>query len=124
MGPSWSPFEPNPHFNFKAWDSESFGIYHSGELIKVKLRFSKAVASRAAKITFHHSQTVSNGRNGTLAGELKCKGHRELIWELLHPDWLGNVIIEQPEQLRIEYSEYLERAEAAVSTSITYNNLS
>jgi hypothetical protein len=59
-----------------------------------------------------------------LAVELKCKGHRELIWELLHPDWLGNVIIEQPEQLRIEYSEYLERAEAAVSTSINYNNLS
>ena len=50
-----TPFEPNPYFNFKTWASESFGIYHSDELIKVKLRFLKAVASRAAKITFHSS---------------------------------------------------------------------
>ena len=109
-----TPFEPNPHFNFKSWASESFGIYHGDELIKVKLRFSKAVASRAAKITFHNSQVVSNGRNGTLVVNLKCRGHRELIWELLHPDWLGNVIIEEPEQLRVEYAAYLERTKTTV----------
>ena len=110
-----TPFEPNPHFNFKSWASESFGIYHGDELIKVKLRFSKAVASRAEKITLHPSQVVSNGRKGTLIVALKCRGHRELIWELLHPDWLGQVEIEEPKALKGEYTEYLERAKRTVA---------
>ena len=110
-----TPFEPNPNFNFKSWTSESFGIYHGDELIKVKLRFSKAVASRAEKITLHPSQVVSNGRKGTLIVALKCRGHRELIWELLHPDWLGQVEIEEPKALKGEYTEYLERAKRTVA---------
>ena len=47
--------------------------------------------------------------------ELRCRGHRELIWELMHPDWLGFVQIESPERLKEEYSEQLERAKTAVN---------
>ncbi|MDA9967512.1 WYL domain-containing protein [bacterium] len=110
-----TPFEPNPHFNFKAWASESFGIYHGDELIKVKLRFSKAVASRAAKITFHSSQQMTPRSNGELTLTWKCRGHREMIWQLLHPDFVGEVEIEEPSTLKDEYREYLERAKLAVA---------
>ena len=110
-----TPFEPNPHFNFKAWASESFGIYHGDELIKVKLRFSKKVASRAAKITFHSSQQMTPRSNGELTLTWKCRGHREMIWQLLHPDFVGEVEIEEPSTLKDEYREYLERAKLAVA---------
>ena len=54
-------------------------------------------------------------RNGSLLMELRCRGHRELIWELMHPDWLGVVQIESPDRLKEEYSEQLERAKIAVN---------
>ena len=108
-------FEPKIGWDFKQWASESFGVYHGDELINVKLRFSKAIASRAEKITFHHSQKITRGRSGSLVIELRCRGHRELIWEMLHPDWLGEVKIEQPTQLRDEYRAQLEKAKSAVA---------
>ena len=46
---------------------------------------------------------------------LKCRGHWELIHELLHPDWLGNVKIEKPEILRQEFKAYLSKCEAAIN---------
>ena len=46
--------------------------------------------------------------------KMQCRGHRELIWELMHPDWLGFVQIESPDRLKEEYAEQLERAKKAV----------
>ena len=43
-----------------------------------------------------------------------CKGHWELIHELLHPDWLGNVVIEEPEELKQEYEAYLSKSALAI----------
>lgn len=54
-------------------------------------------------------------KDGSLIMFLKCRGHLELIWELLHPDRLGNVKIESPERLREEYFEQLEKAKSAVN---------
>ena len=103
-------FEPKIGWDFKKWTSESFGVFHGDDLINVKLRFSKAVAARAEKIIFHHYQKIARGRNGTLVIELWCRGLRELIWELLHPDWLGEVTIE-----RAEYLAQVEKAKSAVA---------
>ena len=58
-----------------------FNLEQQGEII----RFAKEVAKRAEKVQFHPSQKVSHGRNGSLVMELRCRGHRELIWELMHP---------------------------------------
>ena len=44
---------------------------------------------------------------GDLVVELRCQGHRELIHELCHPDWLGQVTIEAPWTLRAEFDEYV-----------------
>ena len=46
--------------------------------------------------------------------ELRCGGHGELIWELMHPDRLGFVQIESPDRLKEEYSEQIKRAKLAV----------
>ena len=76
----------------------------------------KDVAKRAEKVQFHPSQKISHGRNGSLVIEMRCRGHRELIWELLHPDWIGHVKIESPEGLQKEYLETLERAKLAADS--------
>jgi predicted DNA-binding transcriptional regulator YafY len=111
-----SYFEPKSDWDFKAWVDESFGVFHGDDLIKVKLRFSKKVADRAKQIVFHKSQSHSNSRNGELIVEFSCRGHREIIWEILQPDWLGEIKIEAPSALKDEYNEYLECARSAIST--------
>ena len=110
-----SYFEAKKGFNFKEWASESFGIFHGDSVLDVKLRFKKAVAKRAEKITFHPLQKIQNGRDGSLVVKLHCCGHWELLHELCHPDWLGNVVIEEPEELRKEYKEYLSRLQTALA---------
>ena len=46
---------------------------------------------------------------GGLVVDLHCQGHRELIHELCHPDWLGQVQIESPDSLRDEFNDYLDQ---------------
>ena len=107
-------FNPKEGFSFKDWAAESFGVFNGDALWDIKIRFSKDVADRAEKVQFHASQKMVKQKDGSLIMFLKCRGHRELIWELLHPDWLGYVKIESPERLKEEYSEQLERAKLAV----------
>ena len=83
-------------------------------LWNIKIRFSRDVAKRAEKVQFHPLQKISHGRNGSLVIEMRCIGHRELIWELMHPDWIGHVKIESPEGLQKEYLEQLVRGKTAV----------
>jgi len=107
-------FNPKEGFSFKDWAAESFGVFHGDALWDIKIRFSKEVADRAEKVQFHASQKMVKQKDGSLVMFLKCRGHRELIWELLHPDWLGNVKIESPERLQEEYLGQLESAKLAV----------
>ena len=109
-------FLPKKGWNFKEWTSESFGVFHGDALWNIKIRFSKDVAKRAEKVQFHPSLKISHGKNGSLVIEMRCRGHRELIWELMHSDWIGHVNIESPEGLQKEYLEQLERAKLAADS--------
>ena len=108
-------FELPAKFKFKEWAASSYGIFHGDKLLNVKLRFSGEAARRAEKVKFHPSQLTSKGKGNTLIVELLCKGHWELIHELLHPDWLGNVVIEEPEELKQEYEAYLDQCAKALA---------
>ena len=107
-------FELPAKFKFKEWAASSYGIFHGDKLLNVKLRFSGEAARRAEKVKFHPSQLTSKGKGNTLIVELLCKGHWELIHELLYPDWLGNVVIEEPEELKQEYEAYLSKSALAI----------
>ena len=37
-----------------------------------------------------------------------CKGWKELIHELMHPDWLGHIKIKEPKELKDAVREYLK----------------
>lgn len=81
-------------FNLKAWAAESFLIYHGDELKTWRIRFSPRVAERAESVQFHPSERKIRQKDGSLLMTLRCRGERELRWELAHPDWQGEVQIE------------------------------
>ncbi|MGB0629607.1 MAG: helix-turn-helix transcriptional regulator [Alphaproteobacteria bacterium] len=93
-------------WNMKEWAADSFGIYHGDEILDIRLRFTGEAAKRAEKVRFHPSQKMRRVRGGLIV-DLRCQGHRELIHELCHPDWLGQVKIESPDSLRGEFDDYL-----------------
>jgi len=88
-------FTPPAWFNLKAWASESFGIYHSDELKTWRIVFSPRVAARAASVSFHPSERKTVLPDGSLQVTLRCRGERELRWELSHPDWQEEVKIDE-----------------------------
>ena len=82
-------------------------MFHGDEKLQVKILFAPTVAKRAESIQFHSSQTSKRQKDGSLLVTLTCKGHRELIHELLHPDWLGNFQILEPKTLVDELRSYM-----------------
>ncbi len=101
-------FEAQPGWDMKEWAARSFGIYHGDDILDIRLRFAGEAAKRAAKVIFHPSQKMHRVRGGLIV-RLRCQGHRELIHELCHPDWLGQVTIEGPESLREEFDDYVSQ---------------
>jgi len=59
-------FEERKNLNLMKWAEESFGVYHGDTLFYVRLRFSKDVAQRAAKVTFHPSKKTEKSRVSSL----------------------------------------------------------
>jgi len=106
--PTGTIFEAPTNWHMKDWAADSFGIYHGDDILDIRLRFSGEAAKRAEKVRFHPSQKMRRLR-GALLVDLRCQGHRELIHELCHPDWLGQVQIETPDSLRAEFKDYLEQ---------------
>lgn len=87
-------FTPPAWFNLKAWASESWGVYHGDELKTWRIVFSPRVAARAASVQFHPSERKSRLPGGALQVTLRCRGERELLHEMQHPDWAGEVKID------------------------------
>ena len=106
--PTGTIFEAPGDWNMKDWAADSFGIYHGDDILDIRLRFTGEAAKRAEKVRFHPGQKMRRIR-GALLVELNCQGHRELIHELCHPDWLGQVQIETPDSLRVEFNDYLRQ---------------
>jgi predicted DNA-binding transcriptional regulator YafY len=91
--PTGKTFTPPRWFNLKEWAAESFGIYHGDELKTWRIVFSPKVADRAESVRFHHSEQKRRLSDGSLEVKLRCRGEQELLWELAHPDWQGDVAI-------------------------------
>ena len=112
--PTGTIFNAPSNWNMKDWAADSFGIYHGDDILDIRLRFTGEAAKRAEKVRFHPSQKMQRV-GGALIVRLHCQGHRELIHEICHPDWLGQVQIEAPNSLRSEFNDYLLKL-ASVTT--------
>jgi hypothetical protein len=87
-------FTPPAWFNLKTWAAESFGIFHGDELKTWRITFSPRVAARASSILFHPSELKTWLPDGSLQLTIRCRGSRELLHEMQHPDWAGEVEID------------------------------
>ena len=113
--PTGRLFSAPTDWNMKDWSAASFGIYHGDKKLDIRLRFTGEAAKRAIKVLFHPSQKMRQVKVGLIV-DMTCRGHRELIHELCHPDWLGQVKIISPESLREEFDEYLARLKTVTAT--------
>ena len=80
-------------FNLKSWAAQSFGVFHGDAIKTWKITFSPKVAARAQSVSFHPSEKKTLLADGSLLVTLRCRGERELRYELAHPDWDGQVTI-------------------------------
>ena len=101
-------------FNFKEWSEESFGVYHGDEKITVEVVFSPKVSTRAEKIKFHPTQHLVWQKDNSLKMYFKCKGWKELIHELLHPDWQGELKIVSPKEFKEAVKDYLKESKGLI----------
>ena len=62
-------------------------------MTNVEIEFSTKVSERASKIKFYPSQKMKFWKDKTLRLSLKCKGWKEIIHEVLHPDYLCEIKI-------------------------------
>ena len=69
---------------------------------------------RASKIKFHPSQKMKFWKDKTLRLSLKCKGWKEIIHEVLHQDYLGEIKIIQPQELKDEFKDYIKKCELVI----------
>ena len=46
---------------------------------------------------------------------LRCRGWKEIIHEVLHPDHLGEKKIIQPQELKDEFKDYIKKCERVIS---------
>ena len=94
-------------WDFKSWSKRSFGVFHGDVATPVSLLFDAEIASRVKKVKLHHSQQISDQKDGSVLVKLFCCGHSELLHELMHPDWAGRVRIIVPPELINKLEDYL-----------------
>lgn len=92
-------------FNLQKYTNISFGVYH-GEILNVKLSFSKELAPEASKYNFHPTQKIKEEKDGTLTVKFKASGSKEIIWHVFK--WGAGCKIIAPKSLKQEYKNYLE----------------
>lgn len=92
-------------FNLQEYSKQSFGVYH-GEILNVKLLFSKELAQEAENFNFHPTQKGKFNEDGTYTVTFKASGNKEIIWHVFR--WGAGCKIIAPKSLQNEYKQYLK----------------
>ena len=92
-------------FNLQEYTNQSFGVYH-GEILNVKLLFSKELAQDASQYNFHPTQKIKTNEDGTVEVTFKASGDKSIIWHVFK--WGAGCKILAPKSLKQEYKKYLE----------------
>lgn len=92
-------------FNLQEYSKQSFGVYH-GEILNVKLLFSKELAQEAENFNFHPTQKGKFNEDGTYTVTFRASGNKEIIWHVFR--WGVGCQIIAPKSLQNEYKQYLK----------------
>lgn len=93
------------NFDLQEYSKQSFGVYH-GEILDVKLQFSKELAQEASNFNFHPTQKGGFNEDGTYTVGFKASGNKEIIWHVFR--WGEGCKILAPKSLEQEYKQYLK----------------
>jgi len=97
-------FEKND-FNIQEYSKQSFGVFH-GEILHVKLLFSKEISDEVKNYNFHPTQKVKEQKDGSVLVTFKASGSKEIIWHVFK--WGKNCKILSPQSLQDDYIRYLK----------------
>ena len=92
-------------FNLQEYSKQSFGVYH-GEILNVKLLFSKEIAIEASNFNFHPTQKGKFNEDGSYTLTFKASGNKEIIWHVFR--WGKGCKILAPKTLKEDYKQYLK----------------
>ena len=92
-------------FDLQEYTNLSFGVYH-GEVLDVKLLFSKELAQEASQYNFHPTQKIKQKADGTVEVNFKASGDKSIIWHVFK--WGSGCKILAPKSLKDEYKKYLK----------------
>lgn len=92
-------------FNLQEYSKQSFGVYH-GEILDVKLSFSKELASDALNYNFHPTQKIKQEKDETVTVKFKASGDKEIMWHIFR--WGDGCKIIAPKKLQTQYKKYLQ----------------
>ena len=106
--------KPNKNY-VKEWWQKKYGIKKGKKTTKISIKFSRKIAHLVENVIFHPSQTKIMNKDDSLILNLKCNYSNELIHELMHPDWLGEISILEPEQLKKDFMSYIKLCNKAAS---------
>ena len=100
-------FQMPEWFDLKKHLDESFGIVRGDEVFKVRLLFSKSVATYIRERIWHPSQQILERRNGDLELLFKTAGWKELVRWIL--SWQPDVRVLAPRRLKERVAEKLRQ---------------
>jgi proteasome accessory factor B len=105
-------FNPPENFDLPAHMAKSFGVFQGESNVHVKIRFSRTVARYVQEKTWHGSQKLTHGKDGSVIAEFDLDGTEEMKrWvlsfgchaEVLEPDGLREEIRVEAENLLMRY---------------------
>ena len=98
VGTTGEHFQRSPTFDARAFLREGFGITRAEKPWRVRLRFSRQVATYVKERVWHASQQLRERRDGSLEMTLETSGRKELLRWLL--SWMPEVKVLAPCELR------------------------
>jgi predicted DNA-binding transcriptional regulator YafY len=96
-------------FDLDDWLAEGFGIWRE-EARRIVLRIRPEAADRARSWRFHPKQETTEQEDGSLIIRFRAGGLREIAEHLFQ--WVGELVIEEPDELKNEMRERLSLARA------------
>jgi len=106
-------FERREDFDLEAHFAKSFGVFHGDGDVHVKIRFSSRAARYVREGTWHHSQTLTPQKDGSLLAEFDLDGTEEIKrWvlsfgreaEVVGPEELRTTIAEEARNMFAEHT--------------------
>ena len=100
-------FTRRPKYNFAQRHQHAFSVFVGDEVQRVRVRFAKRIAPFIREACWHHSQRLTEERDGSLLFEVAVSEPREVGWWVLQ--WGAEAEVLEPESLRRELRETAER---------------